>query len=196
MGDALPTLTPHSGFQTLPRPRACISHGLVVSMRLLPLSQASALHVTCCLWPTHTLCRACFLPLQASEGWSAPPLSWGPSPLAGLWTRLQQVPVAPCCQRAFFLCSWAGLPPGGASQQCSSATSSGQASSGGFRRREDLRPTCLSSEEPPDPRLGPQMLPLNLKLGSRQTPAPSCGTHKHVVLATNCPPFREAPRRD
>ena len=67
----------------LPRPRACISHGLVVSMRLLPLSQASALHVTCCLWPTHTLCRACSLPFQASEGWSAPPLSWGAKPTGG-----------------------------------------------------------------------------------------------------------------
>lgn len=75
LGDALPTLT-------LLRPRACISHGLVVSMSPA-LSQASALHVTCCLWPTHTLCRVCSLPLQASEGWSARPLSWGAKPTGG-----------------------------------------------------------------------------------------------------------------
>lgn len=127
LGDALPALTSHSGFQTLPRSLACISCGLVVSMRPLPLSQASALHVTHCLWPTHTVCRACPLPLQASEGWSAPPLSWGAKPTGGA----VEMPAAgsgcsllpPC-----ILPMLTGGPASAwASQQDSSATFSGQA---------------------------------------------------------------------
>lgn len=132
------------------------------------------------------------MPYGGSAGCRTPALR----PRGGgvLRTCLQQVSVTLCCHHAFFLWSPAGLPLRRASQQGSwPRPVVRQLRSRGFRRWEDLRPTCLPSEEPPDPSLGPQMLPLNPKPGSRHPPAPSCGTHKHVVLATELPAILGSP---
>lgn len=145
LGDALPALTSHSGFQTLPRPRACISCGLAVSMGPRSLPQASALLVTHCLRPTHTISRACPLPLQAAEGWSAPPFSWGAKTTGGAADTPAAGSGALCCRRAFFPCSRAGLPPRGPPSRVPRPRSVvRQPSSGGFRRRKTCIPhVCL-----------------------------------------------------